>query len=395
MITKQIKALSDKFYEEVVDIRHEIHMHPEIGFEEVNTARLVTETLDKYNIPYTSGIAKTGVLGILEGKNPGKTVLLRADMDALAMQEESGVSYSSKIPNRMHACGHDGHTAGLLGAAMILSKLRDEFDGIIKFMFQPAEETAGGALPMIEEGILENPKVDAAFACHLMGDQKEGKVRVSHGPMMASPDTFEIKIMGKGGHGAIPHISIDPITISAYVITTLQSVVSRRIDPIEPVVISIGSISGGEAHNVIPDSVRIYGTVRTLNEKIRKQVPLEMERVIKGVVSTHGGDYSFDYERKFPPLINDPRMTDIAENAFIKIVGEDNVSEIDNPTMGGEDFSYIANHVPSSFVYVGITKDENNPVIQHNKAFKWDDKNLKILAEGHAQMAIDFLNSVK
>lgn len=395
MITDKIKALSNEFYEEVVEIRHEIHRHPEIGFEEVNTARLVMETLDKYNIPYTSGIAKTGVLGILEGKQPGKTVLLRADMDALVMQEDSGVSYSSRIPNRMHACGHDGHTAGLLGAAMILSQLRDEFDGTIKFMFQPAEETEGGALPMIQEGILENPQVDAAFACHLMGEEKEGKIRVAHGPMMAAPDTFEIKIIGKGTHGAIPHLGIDPITISAYVITMLQSIVSRRIDPLEPVVISIGSIKGGEAHNVIPNSVRIYGTVRTLNEATRKQVPLEMERVVKGVVSSHGADYTFRYDRKFPPVINDSQMTDLAQEAFGKIVGPENVSEIDNPTMGGEDFSYIAKRVPASFVYVGITKDVNNPVIQHNPKFKWDDQNLKILAQGQAQVAIDFLKSAK
>lgn len=391
MITAEIKNLSDEFYNEIVEIRHDIHMNPEIGFEEIKTSSLVMKTLDKYGIPYTSGIAKTGVLGILEGKKPGKTVLLRADMDALVLQEESGVAYSSKIPNRMHACGHDGHTAGLLGAAMILSQLKDKFDGTIKFMFQPAEETEGGALPMIEAGILENPKVDAAFGCHVWGELEEGAVRVYRGAMMAAPDTFEIEIRGKGGHGASPHLTIDPITISAYVITMLQSIVSRRIDSLESAVITIGSIKGGDAHNIIPNSVRLYGTVRTLSEKVRNQIPIEMENVIKGVVSTHGADYTFSYEKVFPVLINDPKITDIAQNALSKIVGLNQVKELEKPSMGGEDFAYIAQHVPSSFVYIGIAEDMDNPPMHHNPSFKWNDKNLKILAQGYTQMAIEFL----
>jgi len=387
-----IKKLSERFYNEMVDIRHTIHMNPELGFEEVKTASLVKEVLKKYEIPFQSEIAKTGVLGILRGKNPGKTVLLRADMDALVIQEKSGVDYASKIPNRMHACGHDGHTAGLLGAAMILSQLKDEFDGAIKFMFQPAEENHGGALPMIEEGILKDPKVDGAFGCHLWGQLKEGTVRVSHGAMMASPDLFELEIMGKGGHGAYPHLAIDPITIAAYVITTLQSVVSRRINPVEPVVITIGSINGGNLYNIIPNSVKISGTVRTLNERIRKQIPIEMENVIKGVTSTHGAKYDFKYIRKYPVLVNNHEMADIAQQAFSKILGAENVRELEQPSMGAEDFAYLAQEVPSSYVYLGIAEDENNPVLHHNPKFKWEDKNLKILAQGYAQIALDFLN---
>lgn len=395
MATGEIKELSNKFYNEMVAIRHEIHMNPEIGFEEINTSTLVIKTLEKYGISYKSGIAKTGVLGILEGKNPGKTVLLRADMDALILQEESGVTYASKVPNRMHACGHDGHTAGLLGAAMILSQLKDEFDGTIKFIFQPAEETEGGALPMIEAGILEDPMVDAAFGCHLWGELQEGSVRVAHGPMMAARDTFEIEIIGKGGHGANPHFTIDPITISAYVITMLQSIVSRRIDPLESAVVTIGSIKGGDAHNIIPNSVKISGTVRTLNEKVRNQVSIEMENIIQGVVSTHGADYNFYYEKKYPVLINSPEITDLAQKAFSKIVGSDHVAELEKPSMGGEDFAFIAQKVPSSFVYVGIAEDINNPPLHHNPLFQWNDKNLKILAQGYAQMAIDFLMLIK
>ena len=392
MNTQNIKDLSEKFYQEIVAIRHDIHMNPEIGFEEVKTAALVKKTLEKYGIPYQSEIAKTGVLGILKGNKPGKTVLLRADMDALVLQDDSGVPYASKIPNRMHACGHDGHTAGLLGAAMILSQMKDEIKGTIKFMFQPAEENEGGALPMIEAGILENPKVDAAFGCHVWGEAKEGTAKVCHGPMMASPDIFELEIIGKGGHGANPHLAIDPIVVSAYVITTLQSIISRRINPLESVVLSIGSIKGGDVHNIIPNSVKITGTVRTLSEKVREQIPTEMENVIKGVTSTHGADYKFDFIRKFPVLINDHAITDIAQEAFSKILGTDHVEEVAHKSMGAEDFAYLAQNVPSTFVYVGIAEDENNPVLHHNPKFKWHDKNLKILAQGYAQMALDFLN---
>ncbi|RBP38959.1 M20 metallopeptidase family protein [Garciella nitratireducens] len=391
MLTKEIQKLSEDFYEEIVSLRHCIHENPEIGFQEFQTAQLIIDTLEKYGIEYQSGIAKTGVVGVIKGKNPGKTVLLRADMDALILQEETYLSYASKVNNRMHACGHDGHTAGLLGTAIILNSLKEYFDGTVKLMFQPAEETEGGALPMIEEGVLENPKVDAAFACHLWGNTPEGKVEICHGPMMAACDCFELKIKGIGGHGAMPHLTVDPISIAAYIITMLQSVVSRRMDPLEPVVLSIGSINGGDGNNIIPDSVKITGTVRTLNEKVHQQIPKEMENIIKGVCDTYGANYDFYYQREFPVLINDSAMTDLAGKAFSKILGEENVKELEKPYMGGEDFAYLAQRVPSSFAYIGISKDMDHPILHHNPKFKFDDKNLKILSQGLAQIAVDFL----
>ncbi|MCL2558702.1 MAG: amidohydrolase, partial [Treponema sp.] len=253
MTTEKIKALVEKHHGEATKIRQAIHMNPELGFEEHETAKLIAQTLEKHGIKARTGVAKTGVVGLIEGARPGKTVLLRADMDALAMTEEADVPYKSRKPGVMHACGHDGHVAGLLLCAMALNEMKGEMRGNVKLMFQPAEEMkGGGALPMIEEGVLEYPKVDAAFGCHLWGDGIEGQVRVRSGPTMASPDEFHIKIIGKGGHGASPHKAVDPVPLAAQVIMAFQTLASRRVDPLEPVVISICAVRGGTVHNIIP-----------------------------------------------------------------------------------------------------------------------------------------------
>ena len=320
-------------------------------------------------------------------------LMLRADMDALKLEEKADVPYKSKIPGMMHGCGHDGHVAGLLGTAMILSELKEELYGNIKFIFQPAEERDGGAKPMIDEGILENPNVDAVFGAHLWGSLKEGTVYVKHGAMMAAPDIFKFKVIGKGGHGAMPHISIDPIVITCQVINSLQTIVSRKNNPLNPVVITCGKIQGGDSHNIIPNEVYVEGTARTLNEETRKWIPKAMEEIIKGITTCHGATYKFDFEPKYPPLINDSKMTDLAEESLKKIVGNNNVCELKEATMGAEDFSYFTKEVPGAFFFVGIAEDESNPVLHHNPYFKWKDKNLKILSEGLSQISIDFLNT--
>lgn len=389
-LTEDLRQWTEEIYDELVSLRHEIHMHPEIGFEEVRTSALVRATLKKYGIPHTT-MAKTGVVGLVEGTGPGRTVLLRGDMDALVLQEEAEVPYRSRIANRMHACGHDGHTVGLLGAGILLKKLAHRFPGNVKLMFQPAEEEEGGALPMIEEGILENPKVDAAFGCHLWGGLLSGKAEVAHGIMMGAPSIFHLTITGKGGHGAQPHRTIDPILLSAHVLTMLQTVVSRRMNPLDPGVLTVGSIQGGAVHNVIPNQVHIIGTVRTLKESTMDQMETEMENIIRGVTSAHGASYTFDFQRKYPPLVNDAGMTAIAKEAFQKILGADQVTEIQEPTMGGEDFAFVAKAVPSSFVFVGIAEEEEKPVVHHHPLFQWEDRHLKTLAQGLAQTALDFL----
>lgn len=387
----EVKRLGEKYLQHMINLRETIHMYPEDGFSEFTTSKIIIEELEKLGIKVQKNVAKTGVVGLIEGKYPGKTVLLRADMDALKIQEQADVEYKSKIDGMMHACGHDGHVAGLLGAAMILNELKDNLHGNVKLVFQPAEERDGGALPMIEEGVLENPKVDAAFAAHLWGYLNEGEVHLKEGPMMASPDIFNINVIGKGGHGAVPQESIDPIVITCQIVNSLQTIVSRKINPLDPVVITCGRIQGGDCHNVIPNEVELEGTIRTFNEETRNWVPKVMEDLIMGITTSQGAAYEFKYEPKYPALINDKYMTSFAKESLKKVVGEENVFDLKEPNMGGEDFAYFAQKVPSAFIFVGIANNKSEPVIHHNPYFKWDSKNVGILAQSLSQIAIDYL----
>lgn len=392
-MNQKLNDLWEKYYKKVYDIRHQIHMNPELGFEEYETSKLVASELEKLGIEVTKNVAKTGVVGLIKGGYPGKTVALRADMDALRINEEGDYEFKSKNPGVMHACGHDGHTASLLGVAMMLNEIKDELHGNVKLIFQPAEEVEGGALPMIKEGVLENPKVDAVFGGHLWGSIEEGKVAVKHGAMMASPDIFTIKIHGKGGHAGVPHASVDPVPIMAQVITALQTIVSRKNDPTNPLVISCCNVHSGECHNAIPTEALIQGTVRTLNNETRDFAEEAIEKFVKGIVESQGASYEFEFIRQFPPLVNDKNMADVLEKAAKKIVGDENVFELATPSMGGEDFAFYTEEVPSSFAFVGMTKDVENPILHHNAKFAWEDNNMKNLAQTLAQVAIDFLNN--
>ncbi len=289
---ERVKNLSDKYYEKIVNLRHQIHMHPELEFEEENTARLVCEILDEYGIKYEKNIAKTGILASIEGKKPStkkaQCVLLRADMDALPVQEQTNLSYASKINGKMHACGHDGHTAGLLGAVLILNELRDEFSGTIKFMFQPAEEGSGGAKPMIEAGILENPHVDAVFGCHLWGPLLENTAQIVSGEMMAGVDVFDLEFIGKGGHGAHPHTTIDPIVMASKFVSDVQCIISRRLRPVDAGVITIGKFHAGTTFNVIPQNAILQGTVRFLSDENQKLLQSSIENTARAVALEFG-----------------------------------------------------------------------------------------------------------
>ena len=392
-MNQKLNDLWEKYYKKVYDIRHQIHMNPELGFEEYETSKLVASELEKLGIEVTKNVAKTGVVGLIKGGYSGKTVALRADMDALRINEEGDYEFKSKNPGVMHACGHDGHTASLLGVAMMLNEIKDELHGNVKLIFQPAEEVEGGALPMIKEGVLENPKVDAVFGGHLWGSIEEGKVAVKHGAMMASPDIFTIKIHGKGGHAGVPHASVDPVPIMAQVITALQTIVSRKNDPTNPLVISCCNVHSGECHNAIPTEALIQGTVRTLNNETRDFAEETIEKFVKGIVESQGASYEFEFIRQFPPLVNDKNMADVLEKSAKKIVGDENVFELATPSMGGEDFAFYTEEVPSSFAFVGMTKDVENPILHHNAKFAWEDNNMKNLAQTLAQVAIDFLNN--
>lgn len=390
MLVKKIKSIAKKHHNKVVDLRHQFHMHPELPFQEFKTSKTVIQQLQNLGLEVQKNIARTGVVGILKGKNPGKTVLLRADMDALPIDEKADVEYKSKIPNVMHACGHDGHTAALLGTAMVLNDLKDYINGNVVFLFQPAEEGDGGANPMIQEGVLEKPKVDAAFALHVDGNVPEGYIKIKNGPFMASSDDFTIKIIGKGGHGASPHLCVDPINIAMKVMDNIKSFLDRKTDPLNPHVISFCSINGGSSFNSIPDEVVITGTLRTFDNNLRDNILESMDKIIRDITKTYGASYSLSNISFAPPLINDTDMTTIVEKSALKVLGEGKVLKETRPSMGAEDFAFFANHVPSSMFLVGIKKDRE--IIAHNPYFAWDDKNLLTAVLCLSQVAIDFLN---
>ncbi|WP_423363790.1 M20 metallopeptidase family protein [Mycoplasma sp. P36-A1] len=275
---------------------------------------------------------------------------------------------------------------------MILNDLKETFNGNVKLMFQPGEEKEGGAEQMIALGVLENPKVDAAFGVHLWGPIPKGKVYVKDGPMMAAPDQFEIKIIGKGGHAAMPQYCIDPVVIAANTITEVQNIVSRKINPLLPVVISTCTIHGGDAFNVIPQEVVLEGTVRSFDKEVREQVPIIMENILKGQAIANNSTYELNYKKIYPAVINDKAMTELARNSVAKIIGKDNVEDLPEPNMGGEDFAYLCEKVPSSFLFVGIAEEDKPAPVHHHPEFQWNDDALKISSAALAQIAIDYLS---
>lgn len=378
---------AQKYYSTIKALRHAIHEEPELGFEEFKTAEKVKTFLDSIGVDYVDGVAKTGIVATIKGKFPGKTILLRADMDALAMDEDPHHVLKSKVKGKMHACGHDGHTAGLCLAAALLHENKALLHGEVRLMFQPAEETLGGAQPMIEAGVTQG--VDMAFGAHLWGSLEENHVQVKVGAMMAAPDAFKLVVKGKGGHGAMPHMCIDPIVIASSIVVNAQSIVSRSVNPLDQAVLTFGQINGGSAFNVIPNEVTLIGTIRTFSQAVRDLIPTKLEALAKGIVHAHGGDVEFTYEPKYPVLINDEEAVHHSAQSFKKIVGESNVHYLEEPNMGGEDFAYISQVVPSSFIYVGIKKDQD--IIHHHPSFEWDDHNLIPLGCGLAQCALDAL----
>ncbi len=393
MTTERIKELSQKYRQEVVGLRRKIHMHPELAYEELDTSRLIRDTLTALGIEFVSGMARTGVVGLIKGKGPGKTVMLRADMDALPIQENTHLEYQSKSNGRMHACGHDGHVAGLLGAAMILNDLRSQFNGNVKLVFQPAEEvTNGGAAQMIREGVLDQPQVDAVFGCHLWGEVKEGMVHLCPGPLMAASLDFKFTIIGRGGHGAMPHLAADPIMMGAQAINFMQSIISRRTNPMETAVLSIGYIHGGETENIIPEQMEAKGMVRTFNEQLSDNIKSEIENILWAVTQSQKASYKFEFKESSPSVVNDPRLTELVAKSFGKIVGPSQVNATCKQTMASEDFAFYSHKVPSVFALIGIAKDECDPVLHHHPKFQWDDKILVVISEGMAQIAMDFLN---
>lgn len=391
----------EKLFECVDDIKHEIigfrrdfHKHPEMGFDLQRTSEVVYGLLKEWGYEVQKHIGKTGVTAMLKGGKPGKTVALRADMDALPILEENDVEYKSVYDGKMHACGHDGHTAMLLGAAKVLSKFKQEVCGNIKFIFQPAEEgpSPGGAKPMIDDGALEG--VDAIYGLHLTTAYPTGMATMNMGSMMASTDVFEIELIGKGGHAAMPHKSIDAIAMAARVINDIQFMVSREVDPLEPVVVSVGTINGGFASNVIAGNVKMTGTIRTLSNSIRESIKENIDLIVNHAVKISGGEYKLNVIPGLPPLINDKEHIYLAEKSAKKVLGDKNVIILDKPQMGGEDFSYYLEKIPGAFFMLGAGNEEKGKTyLMHHPKFDFDEDALVLGAKLHIQIALDYLDN--
>jgi len=390
-MSKVVKEKIAEMKDWLIETRRTIHMNPELGFEEVETARLVAGYLEKFGLQVKTGMAKTGVIGLLKGGRPGKTVAIRADMDALPMEEANPVPYRSKVKGKMHACGHDAHVTILLGVAQLFSSMAHQVQGNIKWIFQPAEEGGGGGRVLTEEGVLENPRVDAIFGAHVFPDLKTGNVGIHEKEGLAATDRFVIKMIGRGAHGAYPHLSKDPILAAGHLITQIHSIVSRNINPLDSAVITIGKMSGGTAFNIIPDEAEILGTVRSLNPKVREELKSRMELVTQGVARSFGVDYDFDFQYGYPALVNDPEMSRLVAAACAKGIGRENVEFI-RPSMGGEDFAYYLEKVPGSFFRLGCRNEAKgivNPF--HSSRFDIDEEVLPFGVEMFARIIDEYL----
>lgn len=390
LLLSLIQQQADTIHSSIISWRRHLHMHPELSFQEVKTQAYVMEQLTKIGITKMQKIADTGIVALIEGKNPAnRIVALRGDMDALPILEANEVEYKSKNEGVMHACGHDVHTSCLLGAAKILYDLRDEWEGTIKMLFQPGEEKLpGGASIMIKEGALQNPAPKQIFGQHVMPLLPVGTVGFRSGLYMASTDELYVKVIGKGGHGAMPHLNIDPVLIAAHIITSLQQVVSRKANPIIPSVLSFGKVIANGATNVIPNEVYMEGTFRTLDETWRAQAHKEMQRIATSIAEGMGGRCEFEIRKGYPFLKNDPLATEHAKSAAVEYLGEDKVIDLDI-WMAAEDFSYYSQEMPACFYRLG-TRNEAKGITSsvHTPTFDIDEDALKIGAGLMAWIAV-------
>lgn len=392
-LVEKIKSLSNSIAQETVGNRHHLHMHPELSFQETATQAFVEKQLNAWGIA-TNRLANTGVVAIIEGNNPSKKVVaLRADMDALPIIETNDVPYKSQNPGVMHACGHDVHTSSLLGTAHILQTIKDEFEGTVKLIFQPAEEKApGGASIMIKEGVLENPKPVSIFGQHVATNVPVGKIGFREGMYMASTDELYIKVIGKGGHGAMPDACIDPIVIASHIIVAMQQIISRNKNPKFPSVLSFGKIEGLGATNVIPDEVNIAGTFRAMDETWRAEGLEKMKKLAEGIADAMGGQAIFEVLKGYPFLQNNPELTRKAKAAAIAYMGEENVVDLDL-WMAGEDFAFYTHHVDACFYRLGIRNDAKGITSGvHTPTFDIDEDALAIGPGLMAWLAVNELS---
>jgi amidohydrolase len=390
MTTPTLDSVAGALRDQVVSWRRYFHRHPELSFHEHETARFVEETLRKFGGLEVSRPTATSVMARLLTGRPGPTLAFRADMDALPIHEENSHEFVSTTPGVMHACGHDGHTAVLLGVAKIMTERRDELQGELRFIFQHAEEVLpGGAQAMVDAGVMDG--VDLIVGQHIWATLEQGQIGVKPGAMMAAPDTFFITIRGKGGHAAKPNETIDPIPIGAQVVMGLQTLVSRVVDPIEPAVLSVTQFHAGTTHNVIPEEAKLVGTVRTFDRDLRARMPKDMERVVKGITEAHGAEYEFAYQDGYRPVVNDPAVTARVAETARRLFGEERVVTLP-PNMGGEDFSAFMEKAPGTFFYTGGGNVERGIVHpHHHPRFDIDESSLDLSLRLFVAVGLDVL----
>ncbi len=398
------KAIS-KNLNTIIDLRHQIHQYPELGNREYKTAKLVAEHLRSLGIEVETDIAYTGVVGVLKGNKPGPVVAVRADMDALPVTEETDLSFKSTVKTTylnkevgvMHACGHDIHTSVQLGVASVLASMKRSLPGTVKFIFQPAEEgpppgEEGGADLMLKEGVFANLKPSAIFGLHTHPGLAVGELGLTIGPAMAAVDHFIITIKGKQSHGAYPHKSVDPIIMATEAVGAFQTIRSRSLSPLEPSVVTVGIIRGGERFNIIPEQVHLEGTVRTYNPEVQDMVEYRMNKILEGITLAYGGSFELDYDRGTPATINDPELAKQMIPTMERVVGKSNLKLLD-PVMGGEDFAFFANEVPGMYYRLGVLKPGTTSGWVHTPTFRADDSCLEVGIRAMSNLVLDYLKS--
>jgi hippurate hydrolase len=382
------EEVRESFAEKIVALRRDIHREPELGFDTRKTAEKVLAAIEGLPLDVHTGVAENGIVAILKGEKEGPTVGLRADMDALPIHEETGLPFASEIDGKMHACGHDGHTSMLVGAAHALSGIRDGLNGTIKFFFQPAEEGGGGGKVMVEEGVADD--ISSIFALHLWPGLPFGTAATKAGPIMAAADAFEMTVRGKGGHGAFPHQTADAIAMAAQIVTALQTLVSREVDPVEPAVVTVGEIGAGSAFNIIPQTARLGGTVRTLKDDLRRQMPERIEQLARGVAQGMRGEAELDYTFSYPVTMNDEGAASHALGVISDLLGEENTLELSNPSMAAEDFAYFLEKIPGAFIWLGVGEDVS---YLHTPTFSFDEPILPLGSALLTALALEKLGS--
>ncbi len=384
-----IRAITDRIEAGLIEIRRDIHAHPELGFEEVRTAGVVAGELTRLGIPHQTGVGRTGVVGIIEGGRPGPVLAIRADMDALPILEKTGLPFASTIEGKMHACGPDIHTTTLLGVAAVLKEMAPQLAGTVKLVFQPAEEGLGGMQAMIDDGVMDGPKVDMALGFHNHPDMPAGTFGFVRGPTLAASDRFDIVVKGKSGHAAYPHTTVDPLVAAAYLVTQLQTVVTREVNAMHPAVVTVGAIQGGTTYNIIPDSCLIKGTVRTLHARARDTAEASIKRLAEGMLGSMRVTCEVSYRRGVPPLVNHDRVLDPTVAAVRAQFGDEAITQ-GEANLGGEDFALMADLVPGFQLRIGSSQVGRRDRL-HNSAYQPDEAAIGYGVQALSRAALELL----